>query len=105
MPKEGFGKFEYKNLTLYVGEWRLTDEGKKVKHGKGKIHFPGATDSLGRMIGGEEYDGEGIDDMMHGQGVYKFTGGNQYTGEWKNGMMNGHGEMIYADGSSYKGNW
>jgi hypothetical protein len=53
-------------LTLYVGEWRLTDEGKKVKHGKGKICFPGATDSLGRMIGGEEYDGEWIDDMMHG---------------------------------------
>jgi hypothetical protein len=48
VPRSGFGKFEYVNQTLYVGEWKLTDEtNKKVKHGNGKIVFPGATNTLG----------------------------------------------------------
>lgn len=67
--------------------------------------FPGAKDAMGRQLGGEEYDGDWVDDLMSGNGVYKFTGGSVYTGEWKNGMMNGQGKMIYADGSSYDGTW
>lgn len=41
-PQNGFGKFEYINQTLYIGEWKIT-RGRKVKHGQGKITFPGAT--------------------------------------------------------------
>ena len=89
VPKEGFGKFEYKNLTLYIGNWKLNDEGVKVKDGKGKIMFPGAKDAMGRQLGGEEYDGEWLDDKMSGNGLYKYTGGSTYNGQWKNGMMNG----------------
>lgn len=33
IPKSGFGKFEYIDQTLYVGEWKLMDDGTKVKHG------------------------------------------------------------------------
>ena len=32
VPQRGFGKFEYINQTLYVGEWKLL-RGRKVKHG------------------------------------------------------------------------
>ena len=82
MPKSGFGKFEYVDQTLYIGEWKLQDDGKKVKHGKGKIVFPGAEGT-----GGEEYDGEWQDDVMSGYGTYKFTSGNVYSGNWDNGLM------------------
>ena len=61
-PEFGNGKFEYINQTTYVGEWKLL-EGKKVKHGLGKITFPGAP---GKNFGQEEYDGAWVDDQMHG---------------------------------------
>ena len=62
-PKSGFGKFEYVNQTLYVGEWKLHEEtGKKVKHGTGKIVFPGVVTAAGAQLGTEEYDGEWVDD-------------------------------------------
>lgn len=67
MPKSGYGKFEYVDHTLYVGEWKLQEEtGKKVKHGQGKIVFPGAVNALNQQIGNEEYDGDWVDDQMHG---------------------------------------
>jgi len=72
------------NQTLYVGEWRLLErEGQapvKVKHGKGKIAFPGSNTPIGQLVGSEEYEGDWEDDEMHGQGVYKFTSGNVYDG-------------------------
>ena len=40
VPQTGYGKFEYINQTVYVGEWQLK-KGRKVKHGTGKITFPG----------------------------------------------------------------
>jgi hypothetical protein len=86
---------------VYTGEWKL-NSGKKVKHGKGKITFPGAT---GQNFGAEEYDGEWCDDKMHGEGRYTFTSGAEYTGSWTGGKMNGSGKMVYADGTSYAGTW
>ena len=82
-----------------MGEWRLLN-GKKVKHGKGKIRFPGAP---GQQFGAEEYDGEWEDDKMHGQGKYVFTSGAEYEGQWSQAKMHGVGKMIYADGTSYDG--
>ena len=32
VPQEGFGKFEYINQTMYMGQWKLVN-GRKVKHG------------------------------------------------------------------------
>ena len=78
---------------------------RKVKHGKGKIIFAGTATSSGNQVGMEEYDGDWVDDQMHGQGTYKFTSGNEYTGEFDKGVMHGFGKMNYADGSSYEGQW
>ena len=109
MPKSGFGKFEYVNQTLYIGEWKLLEaEGqpsKKVKHGKGKVIFAGTVTPSGSQVGMEEYDGEWCEDQMHGTGTYKFTSGNCYTGDFDKGVMHGFGKMLYADGSSYEGEW
>ena len=78
VPRNGTGKFEYSNKTLYVGDWKLLDDGRKVKHGNGKIVFPGPVNDLGQYLGGEEYNGEWSNDHMHGYGTYKFTNGNLY---------------------------
>ena len=81
------------------------DDGKKVKHGKGKIIFPETDNAQGEHIESEEYDGDWFEDLMHGQGTYKFTSGNQYTGSWEKGLMQGVGKMTYNDGTSYEGQW
>lgn len=100
-PQFGNGKFEYVNSTTYTGEWKLF-KGKKVKHGKGKITFPGAP---GQTYGVEEYEGEWKEDKMDGEGRYTFTSGAEYVGSWKEGKMNGTGKMVFADGTSYDGIW
>ena len=78
---------------------------KKVKHGKGKIIFAGTTQPSGNQVGNEEYEGDWVDDQMHGIGTYKYTSGNEYTGDFDKGVMTGFGKMVYADGSSYEGEW
>lgn len=40
VPQFGNGRFEYKDMTTYVGNWKLFN-GNKLKHGHGKIVFPG----------------------------------------------------------------
>ena len=101
MPQSGFGRFEYINGTLYIGNWKLLN-GVKVKHGHGKITFLGTTSN---DFGNEEYDGDWEDDLMHGFGTYKYTSGATYTGQWVKGKMDGSGIMKYADGSQYDGQW
>ena len=85
---------------MYVGNWRIL-KGNKVKHGSGKITCPGADANLG----GEEYDGEWVDDKMEGQGRYVFASGSTYTGNWKAGMMHGKGLKKNPDGTYYDGEW
>ena len=88
---------------MYVGEWKLKN-GRKVKHGQGKLTFPGAV-IQNTNFGQEEYEGMWEDDKMHGQGRYTFTSGAEYNGQWCDGKMNGFGKMVYADGTSYEGTW
>lgn len=101
IPQTGHGKFEFMNQTIYEGEWRQ-EKGRKFKHGKGRIMFPGAQ---GMEVGHEEYEGDWVYDKMHGQGRYLYTSGAEYKGMWQEGMMNGQGKMVYADGTWYEGGW
>lgn len=64
MPQEGSGRFEYINQTLYVGQWKLLNS-RKVKHGQGKITYPGAQNGQ-TSYGSEEYEGMWENDKMHG---------------------------------------
>jgi hypothetical protein len=100
VPQFGFGKFEYKDQTCYVGNWRF-HEGVKMKHGHGKITFPGVNGGKGC----EEYDGDWEDDKMHGSGRFQFTSGAVYQGAFKNNKMHGLGKIVNADGTSYEGEW
>ena len=83
VPQTGHGKFEYMNQTIYEGDWRQ-EKGRKFKHGKGCIKFPGAQ---GMDNGHEEYEGDWVNDKMHGQGRYLFTSGAVYTGQWHEGCI------------------
>jgi len=89
VPQSGFGRFEYINGTLYVGNWKL-HTGAKVKHGHGKISFAGTSST---DQGTEEYEGDWDEDLMHGYGTYKYTSGAVYTGQWNKGRQHGQGVM------------
>ena len=51
------------------------------------------------------YVGEWKDGKQNGQGTYTFSDGSSYTGEWKDGKQNGQGASTFSDGSSYVGEW
>jgi hypothetical protein len=34
---------------------------------------------------GDRYEGEFLDDMMHGKGIYYWTNGDRYMGDFKRG--------------------
>ena len=77
VPQSGEGSFAYVNDSVYDGEWQIFD-GKKLKHGKGKI-VHGSSSAEG---GAESYTGEWSEDLMHGKGTYRFTSGAIYEGDW-----------------------
>lgn len=47
---------------------------------------------------GGRYEGEWVDDKVHGQGISVYANGNRYEGQWVDGKINGHGVLHYADG-------
>jgi hypothetical protein len=71
-----------------------------MKHGHGKAIYAGVQGK-----GNEEYEGDWVDDKMHGYGRYQFTSGGVYTGQWHEGSMHGQGKIVNADGTSYSGEW
>ena len=98
-PTFGFGKFEYRDQSSYIGNWKCLG-GIKMKHGYGKAVYTGVHGK-----GNEEYEGDWVDDKMHGYGRYQFTSGGVYTGQWHEGQMQGQGKIVNADGTSYSGDW
>ena len=56
-------------------------------------------------IDGSEYQGEWLNDMKHGLGVFSDTSGDQYDGQWYAGLKHGQGTYSYKSGDKYIGNW
>lgn len=131
----GYGKFQYKDGTIYEGEFRqgkrhgkgilntatgekyLGDWTNNERNGKGKFIFQRNV-YLGsfvksRMQGkgvmqyhnGDTYSGYWLNNKPEGKGQYKFSNGNLYDGNFVNGSFEGKGTMYYFDGSRYEGNW
>jgi hypothetical protein len=67
--QNGHGRFEFKNKIVYVGEWKMIN-GKKLRHGHGKMSVPGISVGQGKTLGDEEYDGEWENNKMSGHGRY-----------------------------------
>ncbi|GBG69990.1 hypothetical protein CBR_g4818 [Chara braunii] len=58
---------------------------KRLRHGKGIY-----TD------GNYSYEGEWKNDMMHGQGVFKFASGAVYAGQWNDNQYHGKGKFTVS---------
>ena len=52
---------------------------------------------------GDTYEGQIINNMPHGMGIYTSSNGDKYTGQFKYGKADGQGKMNYASGDSYTG--
>jgi len=89
------GKFSFKDGSSYEGQW-VDYNGKKVREGQGFFRHPEGT---------EEYDGNWLNDVMHGTGTLRFISGAVYEGSFKDGVFEGEGSYSFPDGSTYKGQW
>ena len=49
------------------------------------------------------YDGEWVEDEMHGKGALHVEGVLDYEGGFKRGQFDGRGQCSYAEGGSYEG--
>ena len=56
-------------------------------------------------VDGREYNGEWIDNNMHGYGVYTWKDGRRYEGQYIKDRKHGQGVYLWADGRKYDGQW
>jgi hypothetical protein len=89
-PKDGQGKYTYKNGDIYFGEWK-----DYKRHGYGFFTY----------TNGDKYDGQWKDNNKDGHGIFFYKYGDKYDGQWKDGKKNGKGHFYYRDGDKYDGQW
>lgn len=52
------------------------------------------------------YEGDFVNDMKHGKGIYKWgNSGNTYKGDYNKNKRHGYGTFIWLDGTIYEGYW
>merc|ERR1719482_215954 len=54
---------------------------------------------------GDSYEGQFVDGLMHGQGIYRCANGSHYQGQFCENLRQGFGIFTYEDGSLYQGTW
>ncbi len=110
--KEGNGKFEWNDGSVYEGEFSNDQI-----NGQGKLTIPQKGTYEGSFVNGKKsgqgtytfangdiYQGNWIDDEMSGQGTYTFANGDNYVGEFSSNKFNGQG--TYTKGNNkYTGTW
>lgn len=110
--KEGKGRFEWIDGSIYEGEFH-----EDKFHGQGKLTIPdkgvyegefknGKKNGQGKylFVNGDVYDGNWVDDKMSGKGTYRFANGDTYIGEFLDNQFNGEG--TYTSGNNkYIGTW
>lgn len=47
----------------------------------------------------EYYEGDWVEGIRHGKGVYHWADGNIYEGDWVDGDFNGNGRYDWANGN------
>ncbi|QPJ65790.1 MAG: DnaJ domain-containing protein [Candidatus Nitrohelix vancouverensis] len=52
---------------------------------------------------GDRYEGETLDNQMHGLGIYSYSTGGSYQGEFSRGKPHGMGELRLPGGDVYRG--
>jgi hypothetical protein len=57
-------------------------------------------------VGGDEYNGTWYNDMMHGEGEYKWLASKEsYKGQFANDEASGKGIYTFADGATFEGSF
>ena len=54
---------------------------------------------------GSTYNGDWIQGMKHGRGLYMYANGDMYEGGYFKGMKHGYGAASWTNGSQYVGHW
>jgi hypothetical protein len=54
---------------------------------------------------GSTYNGDWVDGMKHGRGLYMYANGDMYEGGYFKGMKHGYGAASWTNGSQYVGHW
>lgn len=53
----------------------------------------------------KSYDGEFVNNLMHGYGLFLWPNGNRYEGNFTDDKKNGKGCFTWPDGRIYDGDW
>mmetsp|Transcript_104606 Transcript_104606/g.300724 ORF Transcript_104606/g.300724 Transcript_104606/m.300724 type:complete len:295 (-) Transcript_104606:76-960(-) len=113
--RHGHGVWESKS-EKYIGQWRVDAmdgcgrqvwQDGRVYDGQfkaGRLHGDGRMEWRSRE-GSSSYEGQYLDDLKEGRGMYCSPAGQIYHGEWKQGMRHGRGAHTEADGKSRRGIW
>ncbi len=52
---------------------------------------------------GDMYEGQMVNELPHGMGIYTSANGDKYTGQFRYGKADGEGKMVFTNGDSYSG--
>eukprot|EP00928_Gymnodinium_smaydae_P071910 TRINITY_DN55383_c0_g1_i1.p1 TRINITY_DN55383_c0_g1~~TRINITY_DN55383_c0_g1_i1.p1 ORF type:complete len:413 (+),score=60.82 TRINITY_DN55383_c0_g1_i1:79-1317(+) len=90
---------------LYAGECKANGDGTYVRSGQGKQVFTTKDVSGNDVIVGT-YSGGWVNDLMEGEGIFRWPDGSWYDGSFYMGLPHGfRGHYEWPDGSSYEGTW
>ena len=112
--RHGKGKWTYADGRYYTGVW---ENGESIS--SSSIVYPStsnaktatkttpkATTTKGRIqYEHSYYEGDLVDGIQHGKGVYVWDDGTRYEGDFFEGNITGHGVSYYTNGDEYDGEW
>ncbi|XP_012938646.1 radial spoke head 10 homolog B isoform X2 [Aplysia californica] len=120
--KHGWGTRQYPSGNVYHGMWF-----NNVRHGEGTMKWldrdqvyagqweNGIQHGLGQHIWllrrvtksqyplRNMYDGELVNGLRHGTGVFYYANGAKYEGYWRDNMKHGQGKFTFKNGRIYEG--
>jgi putative phage-type endonuclease len=102
--KSGHGSF-HSDLYIYQGDY---ENGKRKGRGSLTVLRDSVLSSnmlLVRVLKGDIYEGEWLENIMHGYGVMHYSDGSIYKGEFKSGLRCGKGEFTNIKGDKFIGFW
>ncbi|XP_078354008.1 radial spoke head 1 homolog isoform X2 [Oculina patagonica] len=119
MSFDSVGSDEVDEMKLYLGKYVGDRNEKDERHGYGETLLPNGDEYQGEYQNGKRhgmgkytfvkgrarYEGEYVEDLRSGQGIFWYPDGSVYEGAWATGERNGYGVYTYINGDIYKGEW